>query len=378
MTALQKSLEALHLSSGCIFLIDHNKSLFRLSAQQGFPEEIQNKSYRIELHDKMLMASLLKKNTTVTPEPIFPPFKARLEYCSKKKPKELTCFLITAKNNPTGFIALDIPPDRDLIMGQDFRLLGPLGNFLGGAIEKTILDQEIQCHQEDLKELTAELFQSQENERRRIAAELHDEAGQALTGIKFTLEAIENYLPPEGMQIRKLFNDVKNQINSTYEEMRRLSYRLHPALLSDLGLEPALESYLGGVSEKRGVHIDFKMLGFESRVDSEIENVLYRISQEALNNTLKHAKATTFKLSIVKGYPNIVFCAEDNGIGFDLEKLKVAKKALGLLAMKERVALLGGEFAIRSSKGNGTRIRIEIPFRRKENAGKRDYNSVGR
>jgi PAS domain S-box-containing protein len=362
MTALERALKTLNLTSGGIFLIDYDKSAFVLTAQQGFPRNATKKTNQIQLLDETLMKSLLQKELILTPEPIFPPFKAILKDKNNNL-IQLICFLITAKEKASGFLALDVPPDRDLAAGQDFHLLGSLGNFLGGAIENNRLAQTIGRHREELKGLTARLFHSQETERRRIARELHDEVGQALTGINFTLETVEKIAAKEPDRLKAYILEIKKQINRTYQEMRRVSHRLHPALLSDLGLEPALDAYLKNISEHCTLRIDFKMMGFRKRVNLDIESVLYRLAQEALTNTLKHACGTRFKLSIIKSYPNIIFLAQDDGIGFDPEKFIGNKPTLGLLSMRERAAMLGGKFTLRTSKGAGVRIRIEIPIK---------------
>jgi signal transduction histidine kinase len=289
----------------------------------------------------------------------------------------LDCFLITAKEKACGFISLELPVNMTL-NENDHHLLGSLGNFLGGAIEKFNLLETIQKHREELKSLTARLFHSQETERKRIARELHDEAGQALTGINFTLETIEKKLSSNSTDIEDMIPAVKQQINRTYEEMRRISYRLHPAMLSDLGLEPALDAYLAYISKHRGPKIKFRMVGFEKRLDPELETVLYRLSQETLNNTLKHAKATNFHLSIIKSYPNIIFLAEDDGIGFDASTMNKHCHTLGFLSMRERASMLGGSFSLRTSPGNGTRVRIEISLKERENACQADFHSSGR
>lgn len=362
MTALEKALKVLNLTSGGIFLIDYDKATFVLRAQQGFPKNVTGKAGQIQLYDEILKQSLLTKNLILTPEPIFPPFKSMLK-SENNKTIQLTCFLITAKEKASGFLALNVPADKDITAGQDFHLLGSLSNFLGGAIENTQLAQTIRRHREELKGLTAKLFHSQETERRRIARELHDEVGQALTGINFTLETIEKIAVKEPERIKTHIQEIKKQINRTYQEMRRLSHRLHPALLSDLGLEPALDAYLKNISEHSGLRIDFKMMGFGKRMDPDLESVLYRLSQEALTNTLKHAGATQFKLSIIKSYPNIIFLAQDNGIGFEAESFMGTTPALGLLSMRERAAMLGGKFTLRTSKGAGVSIRVEIPIK---------------
>ena len=361
-TALERALKALNLASGGIFLIDYDKPGFILKAQQGFPKNATKNGHQIKLLDETLMRSLLQKELNLTPEPIFPPFRAVLTD-EKESQTQLICFLITAKEKASGFLALDVPPERDLAAGQDFHLLGSLGNFLGGAIENNRLAQTIVRHREELKGLTARLFHSQETERRRIARELHDEVGQALTGINFALETIEKIAVNEPDLLRNHVAEIKLQINRTYQEMRRLSHRLHPALLSELGLEPALDTYLNNIAEHSDLRIDFKMTGFGKRMHLDIESVLYRLAQEALINTLKHAHATRFKLSIIKSYPNIIFLAQDDGIGFDHEKPIGDKPTLGLLSMRERAAMLGGNFSLRTSEGTGMQIRIEIPIK---------------
>jgi PAS domain S-box-containing protein len=361
-TALERALTALNLTRGGIFLIDYEKPVFVLAAQQGFHGNLTKKNNQIQLLDETLMKALLQKELTLTPEPIFPPFKAILND-EDNNLIQLICFLITAKEKASGFLALDVPPDRDLAAGHDFHLLGSLGNFLGGAIENNRLAQTIGHHREELKVLTARLFHSQETERRRIARELHDEVGQALTGINFALETIEKVALKEPERLKAHILQIKKQINGTYQEMRRLSHWLHPALLSDLGLEPALEAYFKNISERCDLRIDFKMMGFAKWSNLDIESVLYRLAQEALTNTLKHAFATRFKLSIIKSYPNIIFLAQDDGIGFDAEQFKWKRPSLGLLSMRERAAMLGGKFTLQTAKGAGVRIRIEIPLK---------------
>ena len=111
------------------------------------------------------------------------------------------------------------------------------------------------------------------------------------------------------------------------------------------------------------------MVGFDQRLDPDTETVFYRFSQEALTNTLKHSGAEKFRLSIIKSYPNIIFLAEDDGKGFNSHIIGKDTRSLGLLGMRERASLLGGTFQLRSSPGEGTRIRINAPFEEGENHG---------
>ncbi len=217
--------------------------------------------------------------------------------------------------------------------------------------------------QEQLRHLTKKLFQTQEEERRRIARELHDEAGQSLTAINLALEGLGRLIPEHEKEIFDEIYEIRRMLQRASAEIRNLSYRLHPTLLTDLGLEPALRSYFRQVSERTGIRISFRMVGFTERLDRELETTLYRLAQEALTNTIKHSGAENFSLSIIKSYPNIIFSAEDDGIGFDTESMEKNPNSLGLVGMRERVLLLGGTFVIRSQPMVGTKIRIEIPVR---------------
>ncbi|MCF6247550.1 MAG: PAS domain S-box protein [Desulfobacula sp.] len=360
-TALNKVMKLLGFTIGAIFLINREREGFDLQAQKGFSDKIKDDPVELIFHDKELKEFFLGPDNFVTPKSIFPSFKVSLDNSKTRKAILLSCFLITEKEKPSGFMAFWIKNDEELSI-EDFHLLGSLGNFVGGAIANINLIQTVQKHREELKRVTAKLFQSQEDECKRISRELHDQTGSSLIGINLKLDAVENKIPLDAEATRTLLHQVKGQINHTYLEMRRISHRLHPALLTDLGLEPALDQYISEIAEQTKLDITFKMIGFTGRINPDIETVLYRITQEALSNVLKHSKAKLFKLSIIKGYPSIIFLAEDDGIGFESDMNHPERPALGLLAMRERVMMRGGKFTLRTAIGEGTRIRIEIPL----------------
>lgn len=361
-TALTKVLEAMNLSTGAIFLKDTAGLTFSIRAQQGVIKNDRSISSRIEFRDKVLMKALLSSDLYLEPEPIFPPFRI-VQKIGKDQEVEMTCFLITEKEKASGFLAFAVPPERDITTGQDFHLLGSVANFLGGAVQNANLLKTVHHHREELQGLTATLYRTMDIERKRIAEDLHDETGQSLTGIRLTLEALEKNLSPSQEETLKALEEVKGQIDHAHEEIRRLSYRLHPALLNELGLAPALEAYFNKMKRKTDLAISFAIIGFEDRVDMEIETTLYRISQEALNNAIRHSRAKHFKLSIIKSYPNVIFIAQDDGIGVNPDQLASKKQAFGLVGMRERVHILNGRFTMSSSKGQGTKIRAEIPLK---------------
>ena len=358
---LKNILRALQLKRGALFLIDRETKKAQLHAVYGFRERAVKDADKVLFRDTVLMKFLLEEGNKLPLKPGFPPFQATYRNKKAKSVPWLSCFLISSKGKAVGFFGLDLPPSR-ILTSHEIHLLGSIGNFLGGPVENARLMETIRNHSQELRGLTKRLFQSQEEERRRIARELHDEAGQALTGIKLGLDRLEDAVPPEAKAFRKEIEEIRNMLVRTSSEIRRLSYHLHPAVLIDLGLEPALDLYFAEASDHSGLDIEFHMVGFDSRVESGIETVLYRFAQEALNNTLKHSQASNFYVSIIKSYPKIIFLAEDNGIGFDGLSAGTAKMSLGLLGMRERADLLGGTFQIRTQPGEGTRLRIEIPL----------------
>jgi len=354
-------LNLLGLKRGAIILIDRTEKVPRIEARRGLPEHDSDGTDQLVFKDQLLKKYLLEGDVVLKPEPTFPPFRVRYRGLNGRITSWLTCFLITSQGRGVGFFALDMPRQREL-KEHEIHLMGSLGNFLGSAIESAQLMETIRRHRQDLKRLTEKLFASQEEERRRIARELHDEAGQSLTGVKLALERLEEKVGRSNHRAKAQIGEIHAMIRRTSEEIRRLSYHLHPTLLSDLGLEPALNLYFKEIRNHAGIHIDFHMVGFDQRLSVDIETVFYRFSQEALTNTLKHAGAPNFRLSIIKSYPRIIFLAEDDGCGFDTGIIDKDKRSLGLLGMRERAHLLGGSFQLRSKPEEGTRIRIEIPY----------------
>ncbi len=373
---LSNVLKLLKLKRGAIFLIDWSKKTAKPHAVFGLPFQEPAPSEALMFKDELLKKALLEDKNSLAPSPSFPPFKVSCCAESGERLPWLTCYLITSKGTALGFIGLDVPESR-VLSPHEVTLLSYLCNFLGGALENSQLMETIRRHRQELRRLTERLFQTQEEERRRIARELHDEAGQALTAVKLSLDSLEQALGGEDGLIRERMEEIRYMLTRTTSEIRRLSYRLHPTLLSDLGLEPALELYLKEMGKRSKLEMEFKMVGFDRRLPPEMETVLYRFSQEALTNTIKHARAGRFRLSIIKSYPKIIFQAEDDGCGFDGKISGTNKKNLGLLGMRERASLLGGVFHLRTAPGQGTRIRIEIPYEESHGGRRADQDPLG-
>jgi signal transduction histidine kinase len=226
--------------------------------------------------------------------------------------------------------------------------------------------------QEGRHRLFRELVTAQEEERRRISRELHDQMGQHLTALILGLKSIQGILQSETQL--SLLRDLQNLTDDIGRQVHRIAFELRPTALDDLGLSSMLLNYMDEWSARFGIGVDFHSGGLdEERLPTEIETTIYRIVQEALTNVVKHAAATQLSLILVRGEDHLLAIIEDNGKGFEVDKISGGISGphhLGLLGMKERVALAGGTFELESSVGQGTAlfIRIPLPSGLKENS----------
>lgn len=226
----------------------------------------------------------------------------------------------------------------------------------------------------------SQIIETQENERRRISRELHDEIGQALTAIKFNLDMIEKDLPQNLPVLKGRVGEAKSLSSQTLMAMRQLSMDLRPTMLDDLGLIPTLRWYIQNFSNRMNIHSHFEAIGFDEKLPPQIETAFYRIIQEALSNIAKHARADHIDISLEKRNGTLYVSVIDNGVGFDLERVlhpESPERGFGIVGMQERVSLLGGHIDIQSKIGFGTHIHIEVPCPKGERENEEDKGSLG-
>ena len=202
------------------------------------------------------------------------------------------------------------------------------------------------------------VVEAQEMERRRLARELHDETGQALTSILLGLKPLEQ--SAESEEARAAVASVRELVVSTLQDVRRLAVELRPSALDDFGLVPAVERLAGTVAEQSGLQVDLQSQLGEERLPGEVETALYRVVQEALTNIVKHAGAGRVSILLGRKDAGVVAVVEDDGSGFDASATR--EDALGLAGMHERVGLVGGRLQIESTPEAGTTIVAEVPL----------------
>lgn len=213
---------------------------------------------------------------------------------------------------------------------------------------------------EELQRLSAQLLSAQEEERRTIARELHDEVGQVLTAIKMELTLAEHAL--RAGHEPAPFERVRRITEGALQSVRDLSHVLHPAMLDDFGLPAAIEHHLRGLTRRSGLAVSFDHRGLDSRLAPEVEVTIYRIVQEGLTNVIKHARAQRCRVSVEHGEGRVALVLEDDGVGFD-PSARAGEPGLGLISIRERVSRLGGRLDVRTGPGQGTRLRVELPTR---------------
>ena len=230
------------------------------------------------------------------------------------------------------------------------------------------LFHESQAMQRKLRQLTRQIISAQEEERKKISRELHDEVVQMLVGINVELAALGQGaaapFPPLRKKIARIQRLVENSVNAVH----RFARELRPAVLDDLGVIPALLAYSKGLAERKKLKIHLIAFAGVEALASAKRTVLFRVAQEALTNVARHANATQVHLDITAIPGAVRMEIRDNGQSFPVEKILGAKnpKRLGLVGMRERIQMVGGRLAITSKPGHGTTVRAEIPLDRKK------------
>jgi signal transduction histidine kinase len=246
-------------------------------------------------------------------------------------------------------------------------LLASLGiamvfTFYAGRLESELLTQ-MQTNEHNtryLQHLSTRLIGAQEEERRTIARELHDEVGQALTAVQVELSVAQRRLKTAG-HAPALLGDAESITHGALQTVRDISQLLHPALLDDLGLAAAIDWQARTFEARHGIRAEVQQDGLLKRLPREVELAAYRIVQEALTNVAKHSRASTVRITLRRQDANLEVVVEDDGRGFEPGDVADPQRGLGIVGMRERAALLSGRIAFESGGGAGTRVDVRLP-----------------
>lgn len=249
--------------------------------------------------------------------------------------------------------------------GDELQLVGDTFNAMVNQLENAEEERSA-----GLKRFASSMQRAQEEERARLSRELHDDLCQRLTGMKFRVEVLEDETDPDDRKIGKQLREVRDELDRSIAEVRRISSNLRPSVLDDFGLVTALRLLVKEFEKRQGIAVTMEC-GDDVPVelDGDTEIALYRIAQEALANVAKHAHATNVALRL--SYPGrlLQLSIQDNGKGIVRDDAALKREAghgLGLLGMRERTELLGGVFEIDTGEGKGTAVTVKIPVKREE------------
>ncbi len=242
---------------------------------------------------------------------------------------------------------------------EHVRLAEAMSSQASVAVENAILFEQMRASTVRMKLLSRRLVEAQESERRNIARELHDEAGQALASLRFGLRLLEREVD-EGGSVGGRVAELMERTDAVIEGLHRLAADLRPASLDHAGLEPALRQYARSAASQLGLAIRFKARGFTGeRLPSTVETALYRVVQEAITNVARHSRATQVDVLLERRDGRVKVMVEDNGIGFEPDRVRRAEH-YGLLGLRERAEALGGTMTVESAPGAGATVVVEV------------------
>jgi signal transduction histidine kinase len=254
------------------------------------------------------------------------------------------------------------------------------------AVEKTLKKSErhksrlldlSHAMQEQLRHLSRQVLRAQEEERKRISRELHDVIAQTLTGINLRLAELKKQATVGPGVFGRNITRTQKLVEQSVNLVHRFALDLRPRVLDDLGLIPALHSFMKGFTEETGIRVSLKAFAGVELSNGDRRTALYRVAREALTNVARHSHASRADVSIDEKNGGICMEIKDNGRGFQLNGASLAKKKgrLGLLGMKERVEMVGGTFSVESAPGKHTVVRAEIPTKNRGEKNRRKPKS---
>jgi len=293
-------------------------------------------------------------NRAVHPEDLPRVMEKWLADMAVGKPSEDEMRLRQADGNYRWFLVRTVP------------LRDELGNIIKWFGTSTEIEDRKQAEDalrrslDELRALAARLQSVREEERTRVARQIHDELGQALTAIKLESASLIRELPGEAKQRSNRAESIAKLADETIQAVRRISAELRPGILDDLGLAPAVEWVAEEFQTRTGTKVQITLPAVDLAIDREHATALFRILQEILTNVARHANATQVNVRLVKEESVLILEVHDNGKGVSTEDLS-SRRSLGILGMRERALLLGGELAISGSPAFGTTVTVRIP-----------------
>jgi signal transduction histidine kinase len=363
---LDNVLNIMNGTVGGIMLLDEPSQTLSYQVYHGLSDK-----YAGEMHLKLgegIAGKVAQSGRTVLLEDISSePNAARIDLISSEGLRAFISVPLRAKDNVLGVmnVASHVP---HRFTKEDVHLLHSIGDQLGIAIEQARLYERLRKARERLRKLARQNLVAEEEERRRIARELHDETSQSLSGIALQLEALIEMSAQSGNQDAQFIAGLKKVQSLTvqvHKEVSRLISNLHPAVLDTLGLVAAARQHAKNSLQPLNINVTVEVKGTEMRFPPDVEAALFRVVQGTIGNIVKHSKAKNASIVLVYQPGEFSLSISDDGQGFDVSKItdvEESGRGRGLFSMRERIGFLGGTSGVESKIGLGTTVWAKIPI----------------
>jgi signal transduction histidine kinase len=358
---LQKILTAVHLDVGWVYLLDPERQQFHLASWVGVPEDMG----AILIHQDNSSPCACQQCIMENPNDPAIEVRSCMRLTNSGFTPNMKAHLtipLEARGQMLGVINLLC--EQDIILSRDdLDLLASIGAQISEIVANAWLRLKLKEKELARQALLESLVRAQEEERRRLARELHDGAGQTLTSLLVRLKTLE--MKHSSSDLVPALEGMQAIVSQTIEQIRGLSYRLRPAALEEFGLSTALETLMQEAAQNSGLKVFCECTLGDCKLPEEVEVTLYRITQEGLTNVLRHASAAKVRLELKTVADGIQLCIEDDGIGFNPAHLpsEPGKRHLGLISMRERAEMLGGTLDVYTAPQEGTTLQVFIPLR---------------
>jgi PAS domain S-box-containing protein len=359
--ALNEVRKITRLDIGSIFLMEGEEDRLQLHSYYGLPKEVAETTYRFGLSD-VACGGVLEIGKTVVVQNIPPATNGSLNRLQREALTSLVHVPLVAKGKPLGTLCLGTRAPRTF-SEEELSLLGAVGSQIAAAVEIARLYEELSRKEQLRGELLRRVISAQEDERKRIARELHDETSQTLSALGYTLDAAaKTCLTPD---TSPLIDQVRQLTVSALDGINKIIFDLRPTVLDHLGLVAALRWYATTRLSESGTRVEVSDPGETERLPTAVETALFRSAQEAINNIAQHAGARHVWIDLDFQDGHVKIRVKDDGVGFDVERVADSpnlRSGLGLMGMQERMSEVGGEFSLVSAPKEGTTIFLCVPM----------------
>ena len=344
----------------CVCIVDEESREIALLVTRNVPADFAREFMQTQV-DETAAARVIEEDKVIVLEDVGGHPRDRADAIRSLGVLQTVVFPVSVRDRTIAIYMIGYGKERGL-EARKIRYFETIRSQVALQFERRELLADRKWHEKELKDLTVNLIGLLEKERTMMALKLHDELGQELVAVNGEILFLENELESCENKPKETLAKIKEQLKELTRNVRRMSYSIHPAVLEDLGLRPALRSYIDGFIESDDLRVELVTTGFDGKLIGKEALAMYRVAQEALTNVLRHAEARNVTIRIIRGYPDLILTIEDDGRGFTPGGEESRGKGLGIINMRERLEGMGGRFKIYSAPGRGTRIRASIPM----------------